>query len=203
MCAKWVRNLQPFMEDQISLEEYTASLCCGSLRNEKLETNMVQNVYSNRIEITCDIHKSLYFLPYKNHHESLPARRVFVHRLTMTWTRLIHCSNLCSSSIGLGFFALLSLAGFLLTLRLFVASSFTIGAKYLFSTVVLMQESDDRSINWLKLSRSGRCRTSTNWQRWFKFMIQVESKLFCERNQIMLSFWHTWLFADLLLHQLV
>ncbi len=62
-------------------------------------------------------------------HESLSTSRIFVFRLTITRTRLIHCSNLCSSCIRPGLFTLLSAARFLLTLRLLVAFYFTIGAK--------------------------------------------------------------------------
>ncbi len=114
---------------RVSLEGYTASLCCGSCGKDRPETKMVCNVFSNKIVITCGIDERLYFLSHKNHHESLSASRVFLFRLTMTQTILIHRSNLCSSCIGPGPFALLSIARFLLTLRLFVAFSFTIGAK--------------------------------------------------------------------------
>ncbi len=161
MFAKWVCNLQPFMEDRISLEEYTANLCFGSCRKGRPKTKMVRNVFSNKIGITCGIHESLYFLPYKNHHESLSASRIFVFCLTMTWTRLIYCSNLCCSCIWPSLFTLLSIAGFLLILRLFVAFSFIIGAKNLFSTAVLMQKAGDRSITLLGLSKSRKCRPST------------------------------------------
>ncbi len=161
MCAKWVRNLQLFMEDRVCLEAYTASLCCSSCRKKKPEMKMVRNVFSNKIEITCGIHESLYFLPYKNHYESLSASKVFVLCLTMTWTRLIHCSNLCSSCIGPSFFALLSIEVFLPILHLFVAFSFTMGAKDLLPTAVFMQRAGNKSITLLRLSRSGRCRTST------------------------------------------
>ncbi len=100
MCIKWVRNLQPFMEDRICLDGDTSTLYCGSCRKEKPETKMAHNVPSNKIEITCGIHEDLYFLPYKNHHESFSASKIFVLRRTMTQTRLIHRSNLCSSGIG-------------------------------------------------------------------------------------------------------
>ena len=161
MYAKWVCNLQLFMEYRISLKGYTASLCCSSCRKERPETKMVRNISSNKIEITCDIYEGLYFIPYKNHHESLSPSKIFVFRLTMTWTRLIQCSNLCSSCIGPGFFALLTIAGFLLTLHLFVTFSFTIVAKDLFSTAVFLQRAGNKSITLLKLSRSRKCRTST------------------------------------------
>ncbi len=70
--------------------------------------------FSNKIQITCGIHKDLYCLFYKNHLDSLSASKIFVFRLTMTQT------NLCSRCIRPGFFALFSIAGFFLTLRLFV-----------------------------------------------------------------------------------
>ncbi len=164
MCAKRVRNLQPFMKDQVSLEKYTASLCCGSCGKQRPETKMVCNVLSNTIEIICSIYKGLYFLLNKNHQKSLSVSRIFVFCLTMTQTRLIYCSNLYSNSIGPGLFALLSIAGFLPTLHLFVAFSFTMGAKDHFSTDVLMRKAGDRSITSLRLSRNRRCRTSTRWQ---------------------------------------
>ena len=176
------------MEDRICLEEYTTSLCCSSCKKVRPETKMVRNVLSNKIEITCGIHEGLYFFPYKNHHESLAASRIFVFCLTMTQTRLIHCSNLYSSCIGPGFLALLSIAGFLLTLRPFVAFSFTIGAKDLFPTTVFMRRAGNRSIALLRLSRSRKCKTSTRWQGWFRLTIQVGSELLCEGNQIMLCF---------------
>ncbi len=159
------------MKDRVSLEGYTASLCCGFCRKEKPETKIVCNVFSNKIEITCGIHEGLYFLPHNNHHESLLASRILVLRLTITQTRLIHYSNLCSSCIGPGPFALLRIARFLPTLRLFVAFSFTIGAKDLFSAAILIRKAGDRSITLLRLSKSGRCRTSTRWQRWFGLTI--------------------------------
>ncbi len=152
------------MEDRVSLEGFTASLCNGSCMNERPKTKMVRDVFSNKIENTCSIHEGLYFMSQKNHHESLSASRVFLFRLTMTRTRLIHRSNLCSICIGLGPFALLSIAGFLPTLHLFVAFSFTIGAKDLFPAVFFIQRDGGRSITSLRLSRSGRCRTSTRWQ---------------------------------------
>ncbi len=191
------------MEDWVSLEGYTVSLCCGSCRKKRPETKMVCNVFSNKIEITCGIHKGLYFLSHKNHHASLSASRVFFFRLTMTWTRLIHRINLCSSCIGPGPFALLSIAGFLPTLRLFVAFSFTIGAKDLFPAVVSIQRAGGRSITSLRLSRSTRCGTSTRRQEWNGLTIKVGSELFCKSNQIMLCFWHAWLFVDFLLHRFV
>ncbi len=148
---------------------------------------MVRNVFSNKIEITCGIHERLYFL---THHESLSASRVFFFRLTMTRTRFIHRSNLCTSCIGPGPFALLSIARFLPILRLFVAFSFTIGAKDLFPAAVFIQKAGARSITSLRLERSGRCRTSTRWQGWFGLTIEVGSELFRKSNQIMLCFWH-------------
>ncbi len=178
------------MEDRVSLEGYTASLCCDSCKKKRLETKIVCNVFSNKIEIICGIHKGLYFLPYKNYQESLSASRILVLCLTMTQTRLIHCSNLCSSCIGSGFFALLSIAGFLLILRFFVTFFFTIGAKNLFSTGVLMRKAGDRSINLLKSSKNVKCRASTRLLGWFRLTIQVESELLYESNQIMLCFWH-------------
>ncbi len=144
------------MKDRVSLEGYTASLCFGSCRKERPEMKMVRNVFSNKIEITCDIHKGLYFLPPKNYHESLSASRILVLCLIMTRTRLIHYSNLCSSCIGLGSFALLSIAGFLPTLRFFVAFSFTIRAEDLFPAAVFIRRASDKSITLLRLSRSRR-----------------------------------------------
>ena len=152
------------MKNRVSFEGYTASLCGGSCMKKRPKTKMVYNVLLNKIEITCGIHKDLYFLPCKNHHESLLASKIFVFRLTMTQTRLIHFSNLCSSCIGPGFFALISIAGFLLILRLFVAFSFIIGAKDLFPTDVLMRRVGNRSIILLRLNRSGKCMISTRWQ---------------------------------------
>ncbi len=187
MCAN---NMQPFMEDRVSLEGYTASLCCGSCRKERPETKMVRNVFSNKIETTCGIHERLYFFSHKNHHESLSASRVFLFCLTMTRTRLIHRRTLCSSCIGPGPFALLSIVGFLLTLRLFVAFSFTIGAKDLFPSVFFIQRAGCRSINSLRLSRSRKCGTSTRWQGWFGLTIEVGSELLCKSNQIMICFLH-------------
>ncbi len=142
------------MKDRVSLEGYTASLCCGSCRKERLETKMVCNVLLSKIEITSSIHEGLYFLPYKNLHESLSANWIFVFRLTMTSSRHIHCSNLSYSCIEPGFFALLSIVGFLPTLRLFVAFYFTIGAKDFFSTAVFMRKAGNKSITSLRLSRS-------------------------------------------------
>ncbi len=142
------------MEDRVCLEGYTASLCCGSCKKERPEIKIVRNVFLNKIEITCGIHESLYFLPHKNQHESLSASKVFVFYLTMTQTRLIHHGNLCSSCIGPGPFALLSIARLLPTLRLFVAFSFTIRAKNLFPAAVFMRRAGNKSINSLKLSRS-------------------------------------------------
>ncbi len=191
------------MEDWVSLERYTASLCYGSCRKERPETKMVSNVFLNKIEITYDIHEGLYFLSYKNHHQLLSASRVFLFRLTMTRTRLIHCSNLCSSCIGPDSFALLSIPGFLPTLRLFVVFSFTIGAKDLFPTAVFIQRAGSRSITSPRLSRSRWCGISTRWQGWFGLTIEVGTELLRKSNQIMLYFWHTWLFADFLLHLLV
>ena len=159
------------MEDRVSLEGYTVSLYWGSCGKERLETRMVRNVFSNKIEITCGIHEGLYFLPYKNHHESLSASRILIFCLTMTETRLIHYSNLFSSYIRPGPFALLSIARFLLTLRLFVAFSFTMVAKDLFPAAFFMQKAGNRSITLLRVKRSGRCRTSTRWQGWFKLTI--------------------------------
>ncbi len=104
------------MENRVSLEEYTASLCYGSCRKKRLETMMVRNVFLNKIEITCGIYMGLFFLPYKNHHKSLSASRILVLHLTMTQTKLIHCGYLCSSCIWLGLLVLLSIAGFLSTL---------------------------------------------------------------------------------------
>ena len=153
------------MEDRVRLEEYTVSLCCDSCRVLRSETKIVRNVLSNKIEITFGIHKGLYFLPYKNYHKSLSMSRIFVLRLTITQTRLSHCSNLCSSCIGPSFFALLSIAGFLLTLRLFEAFSFIIVAKGLFPTAVFMQKVSNKSITPLRLNRSGRCKMNTRWQR--------------------------------------
>ncbi len=150
MCAKWVCNLQLFMKDWVSLEGYTASLCCSSCRKEKPETKMVRNVFSNKIEITFGIYEGLYFLPHKNKHKSLLTSKLPVLRLTMTRTRLIHYNNLCSSCIAPGPFALLSIVRFLLTLRLFVAFSFTIGAKDLFPTAVFIQIAGNNSITSLR-----------------------------------------------------
>ncbi len=113
---------------------------------------MLRSVFSNKIEIICGIHESLYFLSHKSHHDSLSASRVLLFRLTRSQTRLIHRSNLCSSYIGPLPFALLSIAGFLPTLRLFVAFSFTIGAKDLFLAVFF------RNITLLKLSSVGQVR---------------------------------------------
>ncbi len=190
MCAKSVRNLQPFMEDQICLKGYTASLCCGSCRKERSKTKMVRNDFSNKIKITCNIHESLYFLPHKNHHESLSASRILLFHLMITQTRLIHHSNLCSSCIGPGPSALLRIAGFLPKLCLFVAFSFTIGVKDPFSAAVSMRRADNKSVTLLKLSRSGRCRTRTRWQGLFGLTILVRSELLRKGNQIMLCFWH-------------
>ncbi len=190
MCAKLVRNLQSFMEDRVCLERYTASLCCGSCRKERPETKMVRNFFSNKIEITCGIHESLYFLPYKNHHESSSANRVVVFRLTMIRTRLIHYGNLCSSCIRPGLFALLSIARFLPTLRLLVAFFFTIGAKDLFSAAVFMRRAGNKSITSPRSSRSRRFKTRTRCQGWFGLTIQVGSELLRKGYQIMLCFWH-------------
>ncbi len=151
---------------------------------------MVRNVLSNRIEIICDIHKGLYFFHYKEQHEALLTSKIFVFRLTMTWTRLIHCKNLCPSCIRPGFFMLLSIARFLPILRLFILFSLTIGAKNLFPTAVFMQRAGNKSITLLRLSRSGRSKPSTRWQGWFWLTIQVGSELLRECNQIMLCFWH-------------
>ncbi len=178
------------MEYRVSLEGYTASLCCGSCRKVRPEPKMVRNVFSNKIEITCGIHEGLYFLSHKNHHESLSASRVFFFRLTMTRSRLIHRSNLCSSCIGPGPFALLSIARFLPILHLFVAFYFTIGAKNLFPSAVLMGRAGNKSITSPRLSRNGRCRTKTRWRRWFRLTIQVGSELRYKGNQIMLCSWH-------------
>ncbi len=178
------------MEDRVCFEGYTASLCCGSCRKERPETKMVCNVFSNKIEITCGIHESLYFLPHKNHHESLSASRILVFRLTMTRTKLIHYGNLGSSRTGPGPFALLSITRFLPSLRLFVVFSFTIRAKNLFPAAVFMRRAGNKSITLPRLSRSGRCRTRTRWQRWFGLTIQVGSELLCKGNQIMLCSWH-------------
>ena len=203
MCAKWICNMQPFMEARVSLEGYTASLCCGSCRKEKPKTKMVRNVFLNEIEITCGLHESLYFFSHKNHHESLSTSRILVLCWTMTQTRLIHYSNLCSSYIGPSRFALLSIARFLSTLRFFVDFFFTIGAKDLFSMAFLLPRASHRSITSLRLSKSGRCRTSTYWPGWFRLTILVGSELLCKGSQIMLCFWHAWLFADSLLYCLV
>ena len=164
---------------------------------------MLRNIFSNKIEITCGIHESLYILPHKNHHESLSVSMILVFCLTMTWIRLIHYSDLCSSYIGPGLFVLLSIARFLLTFRLFVVFSFTIGAKNLFFPTVFTRWADGRSITLLRLSRMRRCRTSTRWQRWFRLTIKVGSELLCNGNQTILCFWYAWLFADFLLHQLL
>ena len=126
------------MRDRVYLERYTTSWCCRSCKKKRPETKMVRNVFSNKIEITCGIHEGLYFLLYKNHHESSSVCRTFVLFLTMTSIRLIHFSNLYSSCIGPGFFALLCIAEFLSTLRFFVVFSFTIGAKDLFPTSIFM-----------------------------------------------------------------
>ncbi len=159
------------MENRVSLEGYTASLCCGSCKKEKPKTKMVHNVLSNKIEITCGIHEALYFIPHKNHHESLSASRILVVRLTIIPLRLIYCCNICSSYVGPGFFTLLSIARFLPTLRFFVAFSFTIGAKDLCSSAVFMQRAGGMSINLLRLSWCWRCRMSTHWQGWFGLTI--------------------------------
>ncbi len=159
------------MEYWVCLEGYTASLFCGPWKKERPERNMVRNVLLNNIEITCGIHEGLYLLSYKNYHESLSASKIFVFCQKMTWTRLIHCSNLCSNFIEHGFFALLSIAGFLPTLRLLVAFSFTIRAKDLFFTTVFMRRAGNKSITLLRLSRIGGCKTSTGWQRWFELTI--------------------------------
>ncbi len=151
---------------------------------------MVCNVFSNKIEITCGIDERRYYLSHKNHHESLSTSRVFLFRLTMTRTRLIHRGNLCSICIGPGPFALLSIARFLPTLRLFVAFSFTIRAKDLFPAAVFLQRARGRSITSLRLSGSRRCRTSTRWQGWFGLTIEVGSELLRKSNQIMLCIWH-------------
>ncbi len=164
---------------------------------------MVRNVFSNKIEITCDIHEGLYFLPHKNNHESLSVSGILLFCLTMTWTRVSPRSNLCSNYIGPGLFALLSIARFLPILPFFVVFSFTIEAKTLFPAAVFIQKAGARSITSLRLERSGRCRTSTRWQRWFGLTTEVGSELLCKVNQIMLCFWHAWLFADFLLHWLV
>ena len=34
MLTKWVGNLQPFMEDQVCLKTYSASLCCSSCKKK-------------------------------------------------------------------------------------------------------------------------------------------------------------------------
>ncbi len=151
---------------------------------------MVCNIFSNQIEITCGIHESLYFLPHKNHHESLSASRLFVFRLTMTPTRLIHYGNLCSNCIAPGPSGLLSIVRVLPTLRLFVVFSFTIGAKDLFPSAVFIRRSGNKTITLLSLSRSRRCRTRTRCQGWFGLTNQVGSKLLWKGNQIMLCFWH-------------
>ena len=177
------------MEDPVSLLEYTASLCCGSCRKQGPETITVRKVFLNKIEITRGIHKGLHFLPYKNYHESLSARKIFLLRLTITQTRLIHYSKLYSSCIEPGLFALLSIAVFLPTLRLYVVS-FTLEAKNLFPTALLMRRAGDRSINSLRLSRNRSCRTRTRWQRCFRLTIQVGSELLCKGNQIMFCFWY-------------
>ncbi len=178
------------MEDQALLEGYTASLCCGSCRKERPETKMVRKVFSNKIEITCGIHESLYFLPHKNHHESLSASRILVFCLTMTRTRLIHHGNLCSSCTWPGSFPLLRIARFLLTLRLFVAFSFKVGAKDLFPAALFMRRAGNKSIILPRLSTSGKCSTKTRWQRWFGLTIQVRSELLYKSKQIMLCSWH-------------
>ena len=159
------------MEDQICLEGYTASLCYGSCRKERSKRKMVRNDFSNKIEITCSIQESLYFLPHKNHHESLSASRILLFCLTMTQTRLIHHDNLCSSCIWPGPIMLLKIAGFLLTLRLLVAFSFTIGVKDPFPAAVSIRRADNKSIILLSLSRSGSCWTSTRWQRLIELTI--------------------------------
>ncbi len=133
----------------------------------------------------------------------MSAIRILVFCLTMIRTRLIDCGNLCSKSIRPGPFALLSIARFLRKLRLFVAFFFTIGAKNLFLAAVFIRRAGNKSITLLKLSRSRRCRTCTCWQGWFGLTIQVRSELLRKGNHIMLCFWHTWLFAHFLLHQLV
>ncbi len=152
------------MEVLVSLEGYTASLCYGSCRKERSKTKMVRNIFLNKIETTCSIQESLYFLPHKDYHESLSASKILVFRLPITRTTLIHCNKLCSTCIGPCPFALLSIARFLSTLGLFVAFFFTIGAKDLCSMSVVIRRAGDRSINLLRLSRSGRCWTSTHWQ---------------------------------------
>ncbi len=152
MYAEWVCNLQLFIEDRVFLKGYTASLYFGSCKKERLETKMVRNVLLDKIEITYGIHQGLYFLTYKKHHESLSVNRIFVLCLTMIQTRLIHCSNLCSSCIGPAFFALFSITLFLPKLCLFVAFSFTIGAKNLFLTAVFMRRVGNKSLILLRLS---------------------------------------------------
>ncbi len=117
----------------------------------------------------------------------------------MTRTILIHYGNLGSSCIGSscigsscirpGPFALLSIARFLQTLRLFVAFSFTIGGKVLFPVAVFIRKAGNMSITSLRLSRSRSCRTRTHWQGWFGLTIQVGSELLCKGNQIILCFW--------------
>ncbi len=143
---------------------------------------MVHNVFSNKIEITCGIHEGLYFFLYKNHHESSSVCRTFVLFLTMTSIRLIHFSNLYSSCIGPGFFALLCIAEFLPTLRFFVVFSFTIRAKDLFLTSIFMWRAGNKSTTLLKLSRNRSYKRNTCWQEWFWLTIQVALELFCEGN---------------------
>ena len=164
---------------------------------------MVCNFFSNMIEIICCLNKGLFFLPHKNNHESLSANRIFVLCLTMTQTRFILCCNLCFSCIKLGLFVLLSIAGFLSTLLLFVALFFTIWAKELFPTAFLMQIASNRSITLLRWSRTERRKTSICWQEWFRLTIHVGSELLCKGNHLMLFFRYTWLFVDFLLHRLV
>ena len=159
------------MKDRVGLEGYTPSLCYGSCKKERLKTRMVRNVFSNKIEITCGIHEGLYFLPLKNQHESLSTSKILVFCLTISRTRFIHYSNLCSSCIGPSVPALLSIARFLPTLRLFVTFSFTIRAKNLFLMAVFIQRAGDSSITSLRLSKSGRCRMSMRWQGWFRVTI--------------------------------
>ena len=122
--------------------------------------SVTRSLYIHSGSYTCGILEGLYFLSDKNNHKSLSAGKILVLCLRMTQTRLIHCSNLCSSCIGLGSLCCLASRNFFrhcASLYLF----FTMGAKNFFLSAFLMQKACHKSITSFTLSKSGKFKTST------------------------------------------
>ena len=134
------------------------------LEKEKLKTKMEHNIFSNNIEITCSIHKGLYFLVCTSFYKSSSASRIFMIYLKLINTRLSYWNYSYSDGIWSSLFVLLSIASFFLTLRLFVSRFTTIISQSFFSIAVPIARASWKSFLFSKTIKNRGLGSRASWQ---------------------------------------